>query len=256
MIQKHSNLKMIRLASLFLISIILGFSSFAQSQIIKVENFNKISIHPHIQVDFIHGDKNEVTINTISVPEEKLTVEVENNTLQLYLKGAKIFTKTEKKDWNKHRKPIYKGTIVKATITFKYLEDLSLKGEEHFVLKNAFKSNELDMYVYGASSIRFNELQLDNFKGVMYGEAQLIIEKGRIDYQKITAYGAANVDVENVSTKRAKIMAYGEAKFSLNVSDELKVSSFGEATIRYIGNPKIQKGINLGETTITRIDTN
>ncbi|WP_010182189.1 head GIN domain-containing protein [Aquimarina agarilytica] len=254
MIQNHANLKKIGLASLFWV-FILSFN-FLQSQTFKVENFNKISIHPHIQVDFIHGDTNEVVINSISVPEEKLTVEVENNTLQLYLEGAKIFTKKEKKDWDKHRKPIYKGTIVKATITFKYLEDLSLKGEEDFTLKNAFKSDELDMYVYGASSIRFNELELDNFKAVMYGEAQLTIEKGRVDYQKFTAYGAANVNSEKVSNKRSKIMAYGEAKFNLNVSDELKVSSFGEATIRYTGNPKIEKGLNLGETTITRIDTN
>jgi len=40
----------------------------------------------------------------------------------------------------------------------------------------------------------------------------------------------------------------------LNVSKKLKISSYGEATITYSGNPEIDKGIIIGETKITRVN--
>ncbi len=202
----------------------------------------------------MQGKSNSVVIESMSVAEEKLTVKVENNTLQMYLEGAKIFTKTEKRDWDKGRKAIYKGTIVKATVTFKSIKDLSLKGEENFSFTNGFNTSELNAHIYGASTLLFKEIDVADFKAVIYGEAQLKIEKGHVQNQKYTVYGEAEIDAEKMTSKVTKITAYGEAKLNVNVSETLKVSSFGAASIFYKGNPKVQKGINFGETTISSIN--
>ncbi|MCK5677170.1 MAG: hypothetical protein KAH72_01660 [Flavobacteriaceae bacterium] len=49
------------------------------------------------------------------------------------------------------------------------------------------------------------------------------------------------------------ITLYGESNVNINVTQDMKVTSYGEANIKYRGNPKINKGIVIGETTIEKI---
>ncbi len=227
----------------------------AQTKTFSVNSFNKIIVSPHIQVDFIQADKESVVINDISVSIEKLNVEVSGKNLEIYLDDAKMTTKneTEKNNDHKVKHPIYNGTIVKATIYYKNLNELSLRGEEKFICKSLLNSEKFKLRIYGEAEVLLTEVKLNTLSTIIYGESILEIKKGNIGNQKITAYGESEINALGAETQSAKITLYGESDINLNVSKNLKITSYGEANIKYTGNPKINKGIVIGDTTIEKI---
>ena len=72
----------------------------------------------------------------------------------------------------------------------------------------------------------------------IYGESTLDIKAGTIGDQKYTVYGESKINSLAIEGNTSKITAYGEADFQLNISDEIKITSFGEASLAYKGNPK------------------
>ena len=239
--------------------LLLFFSSIentqAQSKTIAINHFNKVIVSPHIQVTFIEGDKESVSIENINVPIEKLNVEVAGKTLRIYLDDAKMVTKSEKVDddkWNGKRS-IYNGTIVTAIVTYKSLEELSLRGEETIVCESLLKMDKFRLKIYGESQVYLNKVELGMLQTTIYGESFLEIKEGTIEKQKITAYGETKINTLEVNNITTKITAYGEGSYRINVSENLKVTAYGKATIAYLGNPNVNKGIIIGETTIQKI---
>lgn len=246
-----SKTKIFLLLSFFVLS---NVNITAQVKVIPVGSFKKVIVSPHIQVNFVQGDKESVSIESISVSEDKLNVEVSGSTLRIYLEGAKTVTKSEKSDDYEGKLDIYDGNIVKATVTYKTLEELSLRGEQKFVCESPLELNKFVVTIYGESNVVLSEVKLDNLNTTIYGESYLEIKSGTIGRHKIIAYGEAEVNAAEVDTKTAKVTAYGEANIRLMVTDELKVTSYGEANISYSGDANLKKGIVIGDATIKKIN--
>jgi hypothetical protein len=107
---------------------------------------------------------------------------------------------------------------------------------------------------YGESKITFNELNLQRLHATMYGESVLEMKSGSVKEQQYTCYGEGKINTLAITGKSSRITAYGEADFSLNVSDRIKVTAFGEAKVHYKGNPEIVKGLNFGDVSIDKIN--
>lgn len=241
---------------ILLVGVLSWSNTFAQSKLIPVEPFTKVIVSPHIQVNFVQGEQESVMVEDIDVALEKLNLEIKGKTLHIYLEGAKTFTKSEKvnnEDY-KGRHDIYNGTIVKATVTYKNLEELSLRGEEDFVCKSPLRGDEFQLTIYGESEVVFKEVDFNDLQTTIYGESELNIEKGTIGKHRVTAYGESEINTIEVDTKSAKLTAYGETEFRLNVSNDLKITAYGEANIEYKGNATVNKGIIIGDTTIRKIN--
>jgi hypothetical protein len=251
-----NNTKVQKLLILIIFSLLISNynSLIAQTKVIPVEHFDKVIVSPHIQVNFVQGDKESVSVESISVSEDKLNVEVSGSTLRIYLEDAKTVTKSKKSDDYNGKKSIYDGNIVKATVTYKNLKDLSLRGEQEFVCESLLELDKFVLTVYGESRVILNEVKLNNLNTTIYGESYLEIKSGSIGRHKIIAYGESEVNIPNVSTKTAKVTAYGEADIRLQVADDLKVTSYGEANIAYSGDAKLNKGIVIGDATIKKIN--
>lgn len=250
-------MKNISLQNHLIILLCIMFSSvvFAQESTISLDTFNEIIVSPHIQVTFQKGDSSSVEIKEQKIASEKLNIEVKNNTLHIYLDGAKITSPTQKikKDGYEQKVPIYKGTLVKAVITYTTIERLSLRGEERFVFESPIQQDAINFKIYGESEVYINEIDVEDFRTTIYGESYLKIKKGNIQKQKFTCYGESEIDVLDITNATTKITAYGDGDYSCNVSERLKVTAFGEATIGYTGNPKVSKGLVIGETRIKRL---
>ena len=229
--------------------------STAQSKVFDVDSFDKITVSPHIEVIFKEGAKESVSVESITVPMEKLNVVVKNNELKVYLEGAKITTdkKKDKNKGNEQKTSIYKGTIVRAVITYKNINSLDLRGEERLEFKSTIKADKLRLNIYGESQVYMNEVAIKNLQVSIYGESYLEITKGTIDNQKFTAYGESTINTASVVTKETKLTAYGDGTFQFNVSEKLKIASYGEATIIYSGTAALNKGLIIGETKITKV---
>ncbi|GGG34893.1 head GIN domain-containing protein [Bizionia arctica] len=240
--------------------ILLGFISIIQlgySQTKKtVDAFDSAEISPHIQVTFIEGTEESVTIEESKVSEDKINIKVKGKTLQVYLEDAKNVTKTEtvNRDGKDMKAPIYKGKILTITVTYKNLKELIIKGEESTLFKSPIKVESFDLKIYGESKIIFNEVDFNEFDLDTYGESSLEIKKGSINNQKIRAYGEGEINLFAVENRTTKITAYGESKFKINASNNIKITAYGEAELQYKGNASLEKGITIGDVDISKVD--
>lgn len=99
-----------------------------------------------------------------------------------------------------------------------------------------------------------NAVDLGELATSIYGESNLKILSGSAKSQKYIAYGEGKINSLAISGSTSKITAYGEADFKVNVSDEIKITAFGEASVHYTGNPVINKGLHLGDLHIEKMN--
>jgi hypothetical protein len=223
---------------------------------IKLEiSFDKIIVSPHIEAIFKKGNSASIEIVDISVPVEKFRYELNKGTLQVYLEGAKTYTKNKKivvRDFET-KVPLYKGRVVKVIITYVDVNTFSLRGEEKITFQTPLIQDDCKLLIYGKSEVTINTIEVDNLSVSIYGESFLKMDNGSINKQKITAYGASKVMASDVITDETKLTAYGDGTFKLNVSKKFKVTSYGEATVLYKGDAALKKGIVIGESTIRKV---
>lgn len=234
--------------------LVVTLNVFAQTT--SVAHFEKIIISPYIQVVFVEGDKEQVDIENCRVDKSKLHIEVNNKTLWVYLEGAKQIPKNEKTYENgyKEKHSIYNGTVVTATITYKMLKDLSIRGEETQVCKSPLSAEKFNLKIYGESKVILNEVNFGELHTKLYGESTLEIKAGTIKEQNYTSYGESTINSIAVNGRTGYITAYGEADFTMNASDKIKVTAFGDAKLHYKGDPEIVKGLHFGEMLIDKLD--
>jgi hypothetical protein len=221
-----------------------------------VQSFNKVIISPHIETTFVQGDEESVTIIDSTEPEDNINIEVKGSTLRVYLDDAKEYTKSEKvkKNGTKMAVPIYKGKVLTIRVTYKNINNVSLRGEQKTVCESLIDVEDFKLKIYGESEVLFNALNVKELDVDIYGESHLTVMKGSIGYQKITAYGEGEIDFGNVVNKISKLKAYGEAKFTVNASERIKFTAYGEAELYYSGTADIDKGLGIGDSKIERID--
>lgn len=227
----------------------------AQKTLILDSDFDKIIVSPHIEAVFKKGNELSIEIVDINVPIEKFNYELYKGTLQVYLEGAKTYTKNKKiVIRNTERSvPLYKGRIAKVIITYTDVKIFSLRGEEKITFQTPLIQRECTLRIYGKSEVMINTVEVDRLDVSIYGDSLLNIEKGSIKKQTITAYGASTVMASDVISEETRLTAYGDGTFQLNVSERIKVSSYGEATVLYRGDGALKKGIVIGESTIRKI---
>ncbi len=228
-------------------------SVFSQNKT-SVGHFDKVIVSPHIQVTFIEGNEEAVIVEKNNETDEKLNIEVKNNTLRIYLDDAKEITKKEKKLKNgiEMKTPIYKGTVVTARIFYRSLNELSVRGEEIIVCESPLNVKKFKLKIYGQSIVNLDEVHFTELQTSMYGESILNIKSGAIKDQKIKAYGEGEINAPEVITQTIKITAFGESKFYVNASKEIKITAYGEAFLKYKGNPEIKKGLVIGGLKISK----
>lgn len=240
--------------SVLIFSIVINLS--AQENIALKTNFDKIIVSPHIEAVLIKADKPSIVIENISVPREKFKYEIENGTLQVYLEGAKTYTKNKKIVINdrKRKVPLYKNKVVTLIINYTDVEVFSLRGEEKITFETPINQEECKLRIYGDSEVTVKSIEVEKLNVTIYGESFLNIDEGTVNKQRITAYGASNVSAKDVNSKETKITAYGDGTYQLNASEKIKVTSYGEATILYKGDASLKKGIVIGESTIRKVN--
>lgn len=235
--------------------LLMATAIFAQDNTFSVGAFDKVIISPHIEAILIQGNETSVTIENAKVPMDKINVEVEGSTLRVYLDGAKTVTKSERvssDNWNGKR-AIYNGTMATATITYKTLKNLSIRGEEIVQCKSALHQDDLKLSLYGDTKVYFDALLLKELTVAVYGPSYLELVSGAVGRQVLRAYGESEVNTIGVQNEETKITAYGESNFRIKVSDRLKVTCYGETTINYEGSPEVDNGIIIGEAKVRKI---
>jgi hypothetical protein len=210
-------------------------------------------VSPYIEATFVQDNHERVDINHSVVDTKKLHVETSNGVLRVYLDGAKEIPRDSRENKRSGR-PLYPNRAITVTIYYKTLNSLSLRGEERFECISPLSTPHFTLKLYGEPDVSFAKVDFDDLQATIYGEGSLHIQAGSINKQSYTCYGEGNVNTTSITGSEAKLTAYGETNFSLNVSDRIRITSFGEASLRYKGNPQIVKGLHFGEVDVARLD--
>jgi len=240
---------------LVLSSIVISQIALAQTKK-PVDTFNKAIISPHIETTFVQGNENSVTILNNTLSDDKINIEVKGETLRVYLDDAKETTKHKKvvKNGMKMKVPIYKGKVLTILVTYKNLDNLSLRGEQRTVCESLIEVETFKLKTYGESQVTFNDININEFDVDIYGSSQLTIVKGNTINQNITAYGEGEINLAEVDNRRSKLKAYGEAQFRIKASERIKFTAYGEAELYYKGTAQIHRGLSFGDSKVERID--
>jgi hypothetical protein len=129
-----------------------------------------------------------------------------------------------------------------------------LRGAETYLCESPLSAEQFTLRVYGESTIIFTEVHINEMHTTIYGESSLNIKSGAVNKQYYTCYGEGKVNATAIAGQEARVTAYGEAEFRVNVSDRIKLTAFGEARLRYMGNPAIVKGIHIGGVDLKKLD--
>jgi hypothetical protein len=216
-----------------------------------VGHFHKVIVSPYIQVTFVQGDEESVTINQSLVGKNKLHVEVSDGTLWLYLDGDKDIPHNQQDGEHHH---LYPDHAIVATVTYKKLDGLSLRGGEQFICQSPLSANKFSLRLYGDPTMTFTEVHIDRMHTTIYGESTLDIKTGAVNRQYYTCYGDGKINTTGIAGQKARVTAYGDGEFRVNVSDLIRIIAFGDARVCYRGNPTIVKGIHIGGIELQKLD--
>jgi len=243
-----------------LITVIVTLLSFslsqAQSETVEVSGFSEVTISPYIKVDFRQAESESVIIQNTRVDREKINIEIDGKELRIFLEDAKIVSKEEEIKVNGREidRSIYNGTEVSIIVNYITLEEVEIRSEERITFQDAINNEDFELDLYGSPKVYFESITAEDFKVAMYGESYLEVKGGDVEFQRYRCYGKSQVHAIDLLSKETKIAAYGNNHLIVNVSEKLKVSAFGEATIQYKGNAVVKSGLKIGETVIRKID--
>ena len=229
-------------------------SAQAQETQKKLPFFDNIVISPKINVVLIQGEKESIRIVYSNVSAAKINARVSGETLQLFLEGARIVDKREHfyHDDNSGQLSVYRNAVVTAYVTYTKLRRLEVRGEEEITCNSSIVGDKFTLKAYGQSDITFDSIQVEDFRIVMYGENKLKVKSGTANQQTYRLYGENKIDTRALRSIDASTSIYGEGKLALYVSNQFRISAFGEPIVEILGSPSIHKGIMIGRASITK----
>jgi hypothetical protein len=218
-----------------------------------LRSFTKIIASPKINVILEKGEKESIRIIYSDVSADKINFDVKGKTLRIYLDDARVVEKTYKSDGHQ-RKSIYHDATVTAYVTYRELKHVQIRGNQELTCKDEIESKKFVLRAYGENEIRLASLKTEHFKTTLYGENDLKILGGKAEYQKYKLYGENKIDSRDLKSFVAKTTIFGESKIKLSIQDKLRVNAFGESQVRYDGEARVNRGLVIGNTEISRMN--
>jgi hypothetical protein len=243
-----------QLITILTAGMLLTGATYGQSR--PVGHFHKVIVSPYIQVTFVQGDEESVTINHSIADSNKLHVEVRGGILRLYLDGAKNLPhdQWDGSDGDGQRHRLYPNHAIVATVVYKKLNSLSLRGNENFLIQSPLSARKFRLREYGETAVILTEVHINKMHSTLYGECSVDIKAGVVNRQNFTCYGEGKINTTDITGQKAKVTSFGDSEFKVNVSDLIRITSFGDAKVCYRGNPDIVKGIHFGGVDVEKLD--
>jgi len=230
----------------------IGFVAVAQEEVIrKVPAFDKVSVSPKISLVLEKGDKESVRLVYHNIASGKINVEVVGNKLRIYLDQARLVDKRERGSENHHpRVSMYHDVSVTAYVTYRYLKELEMRGEETVTCESILDTDKFKLKVYGETEVNLASLKAHKFKASLYGVNNIKIKSGESAHQVYRLFGENKIDTRGFESITASARIYGEGRLHMKATDEVRINAFGEPDVDISGNPHISRGIMIGRTHI------
>ena len=174
-------------------------------------------------------------------PEFRVVLEGEKSLLEEIetdVTGSKLVIK--KDSWHSHG-----NEKVTVYITMPELTGLGVSGSGKAEIKDAVKSENLDLAVSGSGRLISADLTLLKLNVGISGSGDVIIGgSGEVNSADISISGSGHYSGETLKIANADFSISGSGSCKCNVTDNLEASVSGSGNITYSGNPKIDARVS------------
>lgn len=204
------------------------------------KNFSGISVSSAFDVYLSQGNEEAVAVSAADKQTmDRIVVEVKNGVLHVGL--AKGSWK-----WNRGNKKL------KAYISFKQIDKLSVSGACDVYMDGVLKADDLKVNISGASDWRSAKLDVKKLDVHVSGASDMIAS-GTVSQLIIDASGASTFKGLGLSSEYCDAKASGASDIQVTVNKELNVHASGASDIRYKGDGMIRDLKSSGASSIKRI---
>jgi hypothetical protein len=173
-------------------------------------------------------------------PEFKVVLEGDRKYLDEIItevSGTRLVIKKE--NWRFHF-----DEKVTVYVTMPEIEGLGVSGSGKAEIKDAVKSDELNLSVSGSGKLYANEISVSNLDCSISGSGDIILGNGTAYKTGISVSGSGNFTGESVNIKTADIHISGSGNCTCNVTESLIASVSGSGNVTYEGNPRVDAHVS------------
>lgn len=213
---------------------LIGFTANAQSEKIKgngkivtetrtTSEYDAIKVSGFFDVDLVTGKEGKIIIKGEENIISYISVEVEDNTLKIYVKK------------NINVRPSA-GKKVQLTIPFEKISELSLAGSGDIQTKNSIKNENFTAKLSGSGNFNL-EVDSNKFDLNLSGSGNVRL-KGTADNFTTKLSGSGDIDAANLKSKNVDVNVSGSGNSRVNCNQSLTARVSGSGDIKYSGNPE------------------
>jgi len=133
---------------------------------------------------------------------------------------------------------------VNVYVTMPEIEGLGVSGSGKAEVKDAIKSDDLNLSVSGSGKLYANELSVSNLDCSISGSGDIILGNGTASKTGISVSGSGNFTGESVKINTANIHISGSGNCTCNVTESLIASVSGSGNVTYEGNPRVDAHVS------------
>jgi hypothetical protein len=230
--------------ALLIFGVVAVANAFAQqlndpnAEVRTAKNFQAINLSSAFDVYLSQSNEEAVAVSAAEVKDrERITVEVKSGVLHIGYdnKGMK---------WGKGNKKL------KAYISFKQINALTVSGACDVYISGTLKAPELTLNQSGASDVK-GRVEVGKLKIDLSGASDVTIT-GTATQLSIEASGASDFKGYDLVTEICDARASGASDIKITVNKELSAHASGASDVKYKGNGVIRDLKSSGSSSVSK----
>lgn len=191
----------------------------------KVTNFHGVQVGSGIDLVLTQGNAESCKVITDENLQSKVTVEVKNGTLEIYVDGNIRNTKE-----------------LKVEVMFKNLDEISASGGSDITANGQIQFDQLELMSSGGSDI---DLQVTgtNLEIAASGGSDVVL-CGDVKNCEVAISGGSDFKAQKLTINNCEIAASGGSDSYIYVKDAITVAASGGSDVHLSGNPAITKTLS------------
>ena len=133
---------------------------------------------------------------------------------------------------------------VTVYITMPEIEGLGVSGSGKAEIKDAVKSDDLNLSLSGSGKLYANDISVSNLDCSISGSGDIILGSGTTTKTRVSVSGSGNFAGESVKIGTADVHISGSGNCTCNVTESLTASVSGSGNVTYEGNPRVDAHVS------------
>ena len=201
----------------------------------SVSDYDKIGVAGSFNVKLYKGNEGTISIKADENLMEYIITKVKNGNLEI----------KPKKGYN-----IRSRKTIEITVSFKYLEAVSLAGSGDIYTSDFIKSSKLKLSLAGSGNLDLN-VDTGDLDSSIAGSGNIKLN-GETKEFSCNIAGSGNLNGLNLKASIANAKIAGSGNIKINAVNEIHAKIAGSGNVIYSGNPDIVKSNSAGSGSIRK----